>query len=185
MKFCWIIGWAGILWISSVKAVEPAPSTRITSDRLEMVRYPEKSEFKFYGNVHIHAKDFYGNCDEMTVYSHPASHQGQLGQIRDIVAVGNVYLCTEDKTGPEPEKRESTSGQAHIYPEEDKMVLTENPVITCSKQGRFAGDKIILHRKTNQVVVESTQGSGRSQVELPENFGSQTPTVSPEEPPSS
>ncbi len=152
------------------------PSTVISSDRLEMIRNAQQNEFKFFGKVNIESKDFSGKCDEMEVHALPQTEQtgnSKVGQIKEIIATGNVYLVTEDKSTPEPEKKEAHAGKAHIYPEEGKMVLTENPVVYCSKQGNFSGEKITLYKNTNQVVVESRENSGRSQVELPESFNNQ------------
>ena len=156
------------------------PTTTISSDRLEMIRNPEQNEFKFWGKVKFESKDFSGTCDEMVVYSLPQTEQdkhSKVGQIKEIIATGNVHLISEDKSGSDPEKKETHSGKAHVYPEEGKMILTEDPVVICSKQGKFSGEKITLYKHTNRVVVESAQDSGRSQVELPESFNEQAVTT--------
>jgi hypothetical protein len=73
-------------------------------------------------------------------------------------------LISEDKSGPDPEKKEKHFNHAHIYPDESKMVLTENPVVICSKQGKFSGEKITLYKHSNQVVLETAEDSERCQV---------------------
>lgn len=52
-----------------------APSTTITSDRMEMLRFKDHNEFTFWGNVQIRSKNFYGECEQMWVYSKPNEPQ--------------------------------------------------------------------------------------------------------------
>jgi lipopolysaccharide export system protein LptA len=151
------------------------PSTIIASDKMEMVRREDLSEFHFWGNVVFKGKDFSGECDEMQVSSIPQPKQksSDMGQIQEIVALGNVHLVTED--GDNPEKKESHSGEAHIFPGENKMVLTKNPVVNCAYQGKFAGEKITLYKDTSTVIVEGGETAERAQVELleePAHFAS-------------
>lgn len=156
------------------------PSTVITSDRMELIRSAELNEFKFFGNVRVNSVSFSGECDEMTVYSTPISNRETsdvvaekdknimnggtttIGQIKEIIAIGDVHLKTEE-AGEDGEKKESKSGRAHIYPNENKMILTENPIVTCSKQGTFSGDKITFFKDSGKVIVENNDPNKRAQ----------------------
>lgn len=51
------------------------PSTTITSDRMEMLRFKDHNEFTFWGKVQIRSKNFYGECEHMWVYSKPNEPQ--------------------------------------------------------------------------------------------------------------
>ncbi|MBR1843731.1 MAG: hypothetical protein IJ793_02565 [Opitutales bacterium] len=43
------------------------PSTTVTSDRMEMLRFEDHNEFLFVGNVQLNGKEFSGSCDRMWV----------------------------------------------------------------------------------------------------------------------
>jgi lipopolysaccharide export system protein LptA len=66
------------------------------------------------------------------------------------------------------EIRQATSQKAVIYPKEGKLVLMGHPVVRCSVQGLFRGDKITFFRDSERVVVENNQPGKRSQVLLSE-----------------
>ena len=88
------------------------------------------------------------------------------GQLKLIVAKGDVFLKTSDKeTG---ETKQATAQKAVIYPNEKKMVLSENPVVKCSMQGTFRGEKITFFQNSGQVLVENSNAGGRAQVQLGE-----------------
>lgn len=180
------------------------PSTSITSDRMEMLRFKDHNEFMFWGNVHIDSKTFIGSCESMWVYTQ-TNHKdsnfifkpftyvltwkaadfsyfvygkklswmdgneqrlSQVGQIKLIIAKHNVFLKTEDTVTKEV--KQANSQRAVIYPLEEKMVLTENPIVRCSIQGTFQGGKITFYKSSDRVVVENPVQGQRSQVLLSE-----------------
>lgn len=182
------------------------PSTIISSDRMEMLKFYDHNEFMFEGNVQIKNVNFTGSGGLMWVYSVTHEHHtenivpalfylmkwevkafpqicflnfnlknlddadtesvSQLGQIKLIIARGNVHLEAEDKeTG---ERKRSISGKAVVYPISMKMVLTENPSVYSSTQGAFRGGKITFYKNSGQIIVEETQPGKRSQVFLEE-----------------
>ena len=178
------------------------PSTTVTSDRMEMLRFEDHNEFLFVGNVQLNGKEFSGSCDRMWVRTQSEqqaknnsvvplwcftrkfseqpyklfcclspvdTHKTTLsptGQLKLIVAKGDVFLKTSDKeTG---ETKQATAQKAVIYPNEGKMVLSENPVVKCSVQGTFRGEKITFFQNSGQVLVENSNAGGRAQVQLGE-----------------
>ena len=188
------------VFLRELSAVEP--STSITSDRMEMLRFKDHNEFMFLGNVHIDSKTFVGSCESMWVYTQ-TNHKddnfifipftyaltwkaanfsyfvygkkllwmdeaeqrlSQMGQIKLIIAKRNVFLKTEDAVTKEV--KQANSQRAVIYPLEEKMVLTENPVVRCSIQGTFKGGKITFYKSSDRVVVENPEQGQRSQVLL-------------------
>lgn len=180
------------------------PSTTITSDRMEMLRFKDHNEFTFWGKVQIRSKNFYGECEQMWVYSKPKAPklislnswfygqnvssfrvihwsflsqnkqqvqqqtytQEPIGQIKKIVAIKHVFLEAQDaETG---ERKQANSEKAEIFPNEGKMVLTENPVVRSSTQGTFRGGKITFYKHSGRILVENPDNTQRSQVLLSE-----------------
>jgi lipopolysaccharide export system protein LptA len=179
------------------------PSTTVTSDRMEMLRFEDRNEFLFVGNVQLKSRDFSGSCDRMWVCTrseqqtkndfsdrlwcfvrrfseqihrpfcclYPVdeneSTPSQMGQLKLIIAKGDVFLRADDKeTG---EVKQATAQKAVIYPNEGKMVLTESPVVKCSVQGTFKGEKITFFQNSGQVLVENSNQGRRAQVQLGED----------------
>lgn len=181
-----------------------SPSTTITSDRMEMLRFKDHNEFTFWGKVQIRSKNFYGECEKMWVYTcsntdkninlviwhygknlssfklfHwnyllPLNQQDEklsqsdksIGQIKKIVATQHVLLEAQDnQTG---ELKRAYSEKADIFPNEGKMILTENPVVQSSQQGTFRGEKITFYKNSGRIIVENLDNKQRSQVLLSE-----------------
>ncbi|MDR1254745.1 MAG: hypothetical protein LBJ78_01800 [Puniceicoccales bacterium] len=210
-----------LFFLPPIYGVERTSSTIITSDQMEMRKKTSHNEFHFLGQVKMESKNFYGECDELFVYSllnppkislsplhwkylvgmcgphkplnrnllpwtyvnrdifYPISISLEdaspnrsiptLGQIQKIIAYRNVFLETEDpNTG---EIKRARSNKAVIYPNEGKMILTENPVVHCSQQGTFMGEKITFFKYAERVIVENNQPQQRATVILSEeNF---------------
>lgn len=53
------------------------PSTVITSDRMEMLRFKDHNEFVFDGNVQIKSANFSGSSNRMWVYTVPLDKKGK------------------------------------------------------------------------------------------------------------
>ena len=67
-KYLFVVFTPFMIWAAT-------PSTTITSDRMEMLRFKDHNEFTFLGNVQIRSKNFYGECEQMWVYSKPNETQ--------------------------------------------------------------------------------------------------------------
>jgi hypothetical protein len=211
----------GLMCLPYIYGIERTSSTIITSDQMEMLRKTSHNEFHFLGQVKMESKNFYGECDELFVYSllsppkislspfhrrylmsmcgpykklnrnflpwtyvhgdtfcpinvsveDASAYRSMptIGQIQKIIAYRNVFLETEDpNTG---EIKRARSNKAVIYPNEGKMILTENPVVHCSQQGTFMGEKITFFKYSERVIVENNQPQQRARVILSEeNF---------------
>ncbi|MDR0755427.1 MAG: hypothetical protein LBE99_00735 [Puniceicoccales bacterium] len=223
MKMHFLLSFISIslFFLPHIYGVERTSSTIITSDQMEMLKKASHNEFHFLGQVKMESKNFYGECEELFVYSllspptislspfrrrcltsmcglckplnrnflpwtyvkgdtfcpihisiEDASLQRSIptiGQIQRIIAHRNVFLETEDpNTG---EIKRARSNKAVIYPNEGKMILTENPVVHCSQQGTFMGEKITFFKYSERVIVENNQPQQRATVILSEeNF---------------
>ena len=139
----------------------PSPQTVISSDRLEMENDGEKAFFLFSDNVKLTGNNLIVTCDRLEVHSDRTgdldANFGKLGSIKQIVAVGNVSISQEGRT--------ARAGRAEVIPAEDKIVLTENPIVI-DAQGTVSGERMLFYRGERRAVVESGP-SGPARVVLP------------------
>jgi lipopolysaccharide transport protein LptA len=161
------------------------PQTVISSDRLEMETVGEKAFFLFSDNVKLTGNNLIVTCDRLEVHSDRTgdldANFGKLSSIRQIVALGNVSISQEGRT--------ARAGRVTVIPVEDKIVLTENPIVT-DAQGSVSGERMIFYRGDRRAVVESGSG-GPARVVLPAipdlGFDNEVedPTTTPEHGPQS
>jgi len=113
----------------------PAGSTVITADELHSDQINHVSVFN--GNVLVVGSSFNLTCDEMKVLF------TKDGKVDHIVASGNVVITQPGRV--------TRSGQCDYYREDDKFVLTDQPVIVDNKN-QISAPKITIYR-TNQTMV--------------------------------
>jgi hypothetical protein len=92
------------------------------------------------------------------------NHVPRVGQIQQIVALRQVFLETNDPVSGEVKR--ARSGKAIIYPDEGRMVLTDNPTVSCSIHGTFSGEKITFFKYSERVIVENDRPQHRVQAVL-------------------
>ena len=138
-----------------------APETVISSDRLEMKNDGDKSFFLFSDNVKLTGNNLVVTCDRLEVHADRTgdldANIGQLGGIQQILAIGNVSISQEGRV--------ARAGRAEVLPGEDKIVLTENPIVT-DTQGSVSGESMTFYRGERRAVVASG-ASGPARVVLP------------------
>ena len=96
-------------------------------------------------------------CDQLTIIATRLGDKdatvGDIEKFKYILATGNVRIIQGD--------RESTSQRAEVFPREDKVVLSEDPVIIDHSNGFVAaGEKITLFRGKREVFVEKPKFTG-------------------------
>jgi len=122
----------------------------IKSNKLEMD--DNRKVVIFTGDVDAKREDFVINCKKLVVFykSLPGSKEPgkEKTEVDKIVATGQVKI-SHAKGGA------ATSEKAVYYQREEKVVLTENPVV---KKGNdfVEGDRITMYLKENRSVVESS-----------------------------
>ncbi len=132
-------------------AVEEQP-TNITCDgEGQMVSTDTETTITFRRNVVVTGTNLKLTCDYLEVVvkrtGDPSATIGKLDKFRSLLATGNVHLVQGE--------REAACGRAEVLPEQDRVVLTENPVIVDRDQNtRIAGEKITMLRGQRQVFVE-------------------------------
>lgn len=113
--------------------------TEFESDHAEMQTLETETRFILTGNVKVTGNDLKILCDRLEVYaargggSNPTEGLVGPGGIERILAIGNVRI--------EQEGREATAGQAEVFPQERRIVLTESPVLR-DEQGLVSGERI-------------------------------------------
>jgi len=156
------------------------PETVISSDRLEMDNDGDKSFFLFSDNVKLTGNNLVVTCDRLEIHADRTgdldANIGQIGGIRQILAIGNVSISQEGRV--------ARAGRAEVLPGEDKIVLTENPIVT-DTQGTVSGERMTFYRGDRRAVVESG-ASGPARVTLPAmpDLGFMKDKEGAEEPPS-
>ena len=141
----------------------PLVPTVIESGSAEMVSTEKETTFTFRKNVKVTATNMTLTCDELVVVAKrsgdPAATLGKQENFKSLIATGNVHLVQND--------REATCGRAAVYPGDDKVELTENPVVRSVKEGWVqTGPKMVLHRGERRAIIESV-GDERPRLTLP------------------
>jgi lipopolysaccharide export system protein LptA len=109
------------------------------------------------GNVVLTGTNLRITCDrlEMTAsrIGDKTATVGNLEKIKLILAIGNVHIVQGD--------REATCQRAEVFPREDKVVLTEDPVYKDHSSGLVgAGDRVTMFRGKREVQVDKIRLSG-------------------------
>lgn len=136
--------------------------TMVKSDQLELVSEEELNHFYFKGNVHVEGDDLDVVCNTLHVISGKEGDKAvgmDVGSIKKIEAHGDVRIKSQGK--------EATSGYAEIIPEEQKLVLFDNPEVV-DEQGIVRGHRITMYHNDKRAIVEGNPESGdRPAVLLP------------------
>jgi lipopolysaccharide export system protein LptA len=104
----------------------------------------------FRGKVRAKTEEMVVDCQKMIVYYAASATKNESnlesGRIEKIVALGNVIIERSDGSM-------ARAGKAVFYQNDEKVVLTDNPVV---KQGRdlVEGHKIIMFLDENRSIIE-------------------------------
>ena len=127
-------------------------NTVIESDGpCEMVRTNTEMTITFRDKVRVTGTNMKLTCDYrevvVVVTGDISATVGKAEIFRSLVATGNVHLTQG--------YREAACGRAVVLPGEEKVVLTENPVLVDKDQGvRSAGKTITLLRAQHQAIID-------------------------------
>lgn len=162
MKLLFPLRHAAFLLLSltpfALHAQAPEQPTVITCDgEAQMVSTDSETTITFHDKVVVTGTDLKLNCDFLQVVVRRkgdlAATLGKVDKFRSMLATGNVILVQAD--------REAACGRAEVLPEQDRVILTENPVVVDRDQKtRVAGEKITLLRGQRQVLVEKPSLTG-------------------------
>jgi lipopolysaccharide transport protein LptA len=147
----------GVPAAAAMDTPAPAPgSTVITSDELRMDQASHIAVFT--GSVVATGTNFTMKCQEMTV------NFDKAGKVDTILSKGDVVV--------EQPGRISHSGQVEYFRDDDKFVLTDQPVIVDNKN-RISAPQITIYRGKQSLY---TSG-GKSTLVIPEMNSSTTPAA--------
>jgi lipopolysaccharide export system protein LptA len=95
------------------------------------------------------------DCDFLKVVTTRLSEKGTtLGRhdnFKYMLATGHVKIVQGDRI--------ATCGRAEVFPNEDRVVLTEDPVVSIESEGyRAFGPRMILYRGQRRAVIEGLPG---------------------------
>jgi len=133
------------------RAVEET-TTVITSDgEGTMVSTDTETTITFRDHVVVTGTDLRLTCDYLEVVvlrtGDKTATIGKLDKFRSLLATGNVHMVQG--------AREAACGRAEVIPGQDRVILTENPVVVDHDQNtRISGEKITLLRGQRRVLVE-------------------------------
>jgi lipopolysaccharide export system protein LptA len=138
------------------------PPTTITSQQLDMRTTDTESTFLFTGLVTVTGNQIELTCDELEVIALRSDEDanaaiGELGRFKSLIAKGRVKIIQGDRV--------ATCGRAEVLPGEEKIILTENPLVR-DGQSAVTGERMVLFRGERRAVVESG-ASGPARVTLP------------------
>jgi len=117
-----------LLAVGTARAAEgnltPVP-TQITCDHAEAVSTDKEMTTVFTGDVQVTGTNLHISCDRMEIISLRSGDKGQVlskeNRFRSLVATGHVRINQGD--------REATCGRAEVLPGDNKIILTENPMV--------------------------------------------------------
>ena len=163
-------------------AAEPAPSTTLTADHLDMWSEGAETRAICTGHVVLTGTGLHIRCDrlELTAVNigekDKAATMPTLEKFKYLLATGHVQIVQGE--------REATCGRAEVLPRENKVILTEDPVVTDRKTGwQNAGEKITMLRGVRRVIVEKPRATGPALKDL--GFDAAEKTPAPAAPPKS
>lgn len=138
-------------------ALEPQPTT-LACDHMDMWSEGEETKAVCTGNVTVTGTNMRIVCDRMELTATRLGGQAAaavptLEKFRYLLATGNVSITQGTRT--------ATCGRAEVLPREEKVVLTEDPVvIDHATEFVSAGEKITMLRGQERVEIEKPRLSG-------------------------
>jgi lipopolysaccharide export system protein LptA len=136
--------------------VAPVP-TELRAHHLEMTSTDSETFVIANGDVILTGTNLRITCDRLEITAlrigDKTATVGNLEKIKYILAIGKVRIVQGD--------REATCQRAEVFPRDEKVVLTEDPVIVDRSNGFVAaGEKITLLRGKREVFVDKPRFTG-------------------------
>ena len=145
---------ACLLPLAAVAQNVTPQNTVIESTHAEMVSNDKEAvtTITFRDNVRVTGTNMKLTCNYLQVVvlrtGDPTATLGKVDKFRSMLATGDVHIVQGD--------REAACGKAEVLPEEDKIILTETPVIVFhDPEGRQAGSKITMFRGQRRVEIDN------------------------------
>ena len=150
--FCVFLGLSGVGGLAQDFGSDELSNTVFTGDYLEMVSGDDTSEFHLLGNVTVTGTNLNLTGDELHITAVKKGDKdatvAEMGKIMKILVIGSVKLRQEGRT--------AQSGRAEFFPEDKKVLLTGNPVVT-DAQGTVSGEEIEWFHGQRKALVRGGQ----------------------------
>ena len=135
-------------------AAEEAVETVVTSQQFESRSTDTEMTAIFWCNVDVVGNNIHITCDRLEVISARLGDKDQVvakqNQFKSLIATGKVKVTQGD--------RDASCGRAVVLPREDKVTLTENPVVVDHGAGvTFIGEPLTLLRGERKVFGENVR----------------------------
>ncbi len=123
-------------------------TTDIVSISMELWGTDTQTQGVFSGNVVVTGTNMKMTCDRLEIIASRIGDKtitvGKLDKFKYLLATGKVHMIQGD--------REAFCGRAEIYPREDRIVLTEKPmVIDHGSDATYTGDELDIYRGERRV----------------------------------
>ncbi len=143
-----------------LRADEPAPAapTTIVSQNLDMQSTDDESYFLFTGLVIVKGNNISLTCDRLEAVTRRTKPDilqdqdrtalGQVGKFKSLLATGRVRIEQGDRV--------ATCGRAEVLPGEERITLTEDPMVR-DGDSTVVGERIILLRGERRAIIEKAR----------------------------
>lgn len=153
---------AALALASASRAADPQVTT-VDSVSLESVSTDTETTTVCRDDVVAIGNGMTLHCDNLKVIATRIGDKGatlgKYGSFKYLLATGHVVIVQGDRV--------ATCGRAEVFPGEDRIVLTEGPVVEIKSEGyKVSGPRMVLYRGQRRAVVEGTP-SERSHISLP------------------
>lgn len=176
-----------IALVPALRAEEPPPTVITCDGHAETISTDTETIATFQRNVVVTGNNLKLFCDFLKVVAirkgDPQATLGSYGYFKSLVATGHVRIVQGD--------REATCGRAEVFPGEDRIVLSEQPVVRSFDDQYIAtGPRLVLYRGQRRAVIEGT-ADAPAKITLPpikdlgfeeEKAGNQTPPAPAKQP---
>lgn len=128
---------------------KPTVATEIEAVSLQVQNDGENAYFHFANAVRLTGTNMLLECDSLEVFATREAEEksaiGKFSAIKEIIAKGNVRIVQEERT--------ATCELATVKPNEERIVLTGNPVVI------QPGGRIVTYNPEDEIVLD--RGNGR------------------------
>lgn len=137
-------------------AAEPPSTTVECSGTAESVTTDNETTTIFNNKVVATGNGIVLHCDYLKVITTGIGDKnatiGRHDRFKYLLATGHVLIVQGDRV--------ATCGRAEVFPGEDRILLTENPVVKIeSEHYEASGPRMVLYRGQRRAVIEGTPAS--------------------------
>lgn len=156
-RFVLLLVLSGAFFSAAALRADEPPATVITADKSEVWSTETgaaETHGYFEGNVVVTGNNLKITCDRLDILATRIGDKtitvGNLEKFKYLLAVGKVRITQGD--------REANCGRAEVFPRDDKVVLTENPVVVDhGGPATWVGTKLVLLRGERRVLGENVK----------------------------